>query len=117
LFADAEVITITSFISPYRIDRDYARKLHSESDLSFIEIFVDTPVEVCEQRDPKGLYRKARQGEIKGFTGVDDPYESPLNPEMAIKTVDKSPAQIVACILEYLLKKELILPKDDSNHR
>jgi len=108
LFVDAGVITLTSFISPYRIDRDHARKLHSESGLPFIEIFIDTPIEVCEQRDPKGLYRKARQGEIEGFTGVDDPYEIPLKPEMVIKTADNTIQQITIDILAYLSQNGLI---------
>src|SRR5512137_690122 len=81
LFADAGVITMTSFISPYRKERDLARKIHGEAGLRFVEIFVDTPVDICEERDPKGLYKKARRGELKGFTGIDDPYEEPLNPE------------------------------------
>ena len=84
LFADAGVITLTSFISPYRKDRDQARKIHEEAGLPFIEIFVDVPIEVCEKRDPKGLYKKARaalaEGKGMGFTGVDDPYEAPLAP-------------------------------------
>ena len=111
LFADAGVITLTSFISPYRADRDHARKLHNEARLPFVEIFVDTPVEVCEQRDTKGLYLKARQGEIKGFTGVDDPYEPPLKPEMLVKTAENSPEQITACILDYLFNNGLIHPR------
>lgn len=108
LFADAGVITMTSFISPYRKDRDLARKLHAESGLNFIEIFVDTPIEICEQRDPKGLFEKARKGEIKGFTGVDDPYEDPLNPELVIKTGEKAPDEIVDHILKYLISKGLL---------
>ena len=66
---------MTSFISPYRRERDLARKIHDESGLLFVEVFVDTPIDVCEERDPKGLYKKARRGELKGFTGIDDPYE------------------------------------------
>ncbi|MBU0518514.1 adenylyl-sulfate kinase [bacterium] len=103
LFADAGLITMTSFISPYREDRDQARKIHDETGLKFIEVFVDTPIEVCEVRDPKGLYKKARDGELKGFTGVDDPYEAPLNPELTIDTKSQSPEQIAADILEYLM--------------
>jgi len=105
LFADAGIITITSFISPYRNDRNRARTIHQDSGLTFIEIFIDTPVEICEERDPKGLYQKARRGEIKGFTGVDDPYEPPVNPELVLKTEDKSPEQIVDSIFEYLNKQ------------
>ena len=78
LFADTGVITITAFISPYRKDRDINRELLGER--GFIEVFCKAPLEVCEQRDPKGLYKKARAGELKGFTGIDDPYEEPLKP-------------------------------------
>ncbi len=108
LFADAALITITSFISPYRRDRDLARKIHTDAGLTFIEIFVDTPIEICEARDPKGLYQKARKGELKGFTGVDDPYEPPLNPELTIQTAKKSPQQLAENILRYLVEKHLL---------
>jgi len=104
LFADAGCITITSFISPYRKDRDRAREIHQAADLPFIEIFVDTPVEMCEERDPKGLYKKARAGQLKGFTGVDDPYEAPLHPELVLDTVELSPADCAKKIIEYLEK-------------
>ncbi len=86
LFADAGVITLTSFVSPYRADRDAVRELHRAAGLPFLEVFVDTPVAVCEQRDPKGLYAKARAGQIRGFTGVDDPYEPPPDPELTIRS-------------------------------
>ena len=109
LFADAGVITMTSFISPYRKDRDQARKIHEANGVSFIEVFVDTPVDICEQRDPKGLYQKARRGELKGFTGVDDPYESPLKPELVIKTAKKPPEKIVSELLDYLEAKGLLV--------
>ena len=108
LFADAGIITITSFISPYHADRDLARKLHKDGGLPFVEIFMDTPIDVCEQRDPKGLYKKARKGEITGFTGVDDPYEPPLKPEMVVKSAENTLQQITFDILEYLTKNELI---------
>jgi adenylylsulfate kinase len=85
LFADSGCITLTSFISPYIKDRDNARKLHEEAGLPFLEIFVDAPIDVCEKRDPKGLYKKARAGEIKGFTGIDDPYEAPQSAELTLK--------------------------------
>ncbi len=111
LFADAGVIAMTSFISPYRKDRDRARQIHVDAGIGFIEIFVDTPVELCEDRDPKGLYKKARKGEIKGFTGVDDPYEAPLHPEIVIKTGEKSPQDIAAEILAYLQEQGYV------NHR
>jgi adenylylsulfate kinase len=103
LFADAGVITMTSFISPYRRDRDLARDLHRDAGLRFIEVFVDTPLEVCEARDPKGLYKKARRGELKGFTGIDDPYEPPLHPELIVNTV-RVPEEVAAQILAYLIE-------------
>lgn len=108
LFSDAAAIAITSFISPYRRDRDLARRIHNETGLNFIEIFVDAAVEVCEKRDPKGLYQKARKGELKGFTGVDDPYEPPLNPELTIDTANKSPQELTEIILKYLIEHKLL---------
>ena len=84
LFADAGVVALVPVISPYRAGRDHARTIHEAVGLTFLEVFVDTPIEVCEQRDPKGLYRKARAGEITGFTGIDDPYEAPLAPDLHI---------------------------------
>ncbi|XP_020679075.1 adenylyl-sulfate kinase 3 isoform X2 [Dendrobium catenatum] len=86
LFADSGLICIASLISPYRRDRDSCRALLPES--SFIEVFMNIPLEICEARDPKGLYKLARQGNIKGFTGIDDPYETPLNCEIEIKPED-----------------------------
>ncbi|WP_067967680.1 adenylyl-sulfate kinase [Mycolicibacter icosiumassiliensis] len=82
LFCEAGVVALTAFISPYRVDRDGVRSTLAEND--FVEIFIDTPIEICEQRDPKGLYKKVRAGEIKGFTGIDDPYEAPVNPELRL---------------------------------
>jgi adenylylsulfate kinase len=102
LFADCGVITMTSFISPYRKDRDLVRQLHEESSLPFVEIHVATSIETCEQRDPKGLYRKARAGQITGFTGIDDPYEPPLSPEVKLDAAITSPAESAMLILEYL---------------
>lgn len=102
LFVDAGVITMTSFISPYRSDRDAARKTVGEG--NFFEIFCDTPIEVCEQRDPKGLYKKARAGEIKGFTGIDDPYEAPLNPELVIDNSKCTPQEAAVRLIELLEK-------------
>lgn len=84
LMVDAGLIVVTAFISPFSRDRETARKLFAPSD--FVEIYVDTPLNVCEQRDPKGLYQKARKGVIKDFTGVDSPYESPENPELVLRT-------------------------------
>ncbi|MCF7809921.1 adenylyl-sulfate kinase [bacterium] len=108
LFADAGIITITSFISPYRSDRDRARKIHDDKGLHFIEIFVDTPIEICEDRDPKGLYKKARAGELKGFTGIDDPYEPPVNPDYVLKTAEKSPELLSLELIEYLINNGLL---------
>ncbi len=88
LFCEAGVIAITAFISPYRVDRDRVRATLPAGD--FIEIFVDAPIEVCEARDPKGLYKKARAGELKGFTGIDDPYEAPLKAELVLNAATKS---------------------------
>ena len=112
LFADAGVIMLTSFISPYRKDRDQARKIHEEAGLSFIEIFVDVPIDQCEQRDPKGLYKKAREalaaGKGMGFTGVDDPYEAPLKPELIIHNDKVTPQEAAAQVLAYLEEKGLL---------
>jgi len=95
LFADSGCLAITSFISPYRADRARVRASHEAAGLSFLEVFIDTPLEVCERRDPKGLYKKARAGEITGFTGIDDPYEAPDRPEIHVRT-DGQP--IEACV-------------------
>ncbi|KID99414.1 adenylyl-sulfate kinase, partial [Metarhizium majus ARSEF 297] len=111
LFADSSTIAITSFISPYRADRDVARQLHAASQdvkdepIPFVEVFVDVPLEVAEQRDPKGLYKKARAGEIKEFTGISAPYEEPINPEITIKTHENSVEECVAQIVNWLLEK------------
>jgi adenylylsulfate kinase len=105
LFADAGVITLTSFVSPYRADRDLVRQLHDAAKLPFIEVFIDTPVDVCEQRDPKGLYKKARNGEIPNFTGVNDPYEPPLKPEVVLKTAEHKLEVCVAQLGEYLRQR------------
>lgn len=100
LFVDAGIITLTAFISPYMADRDAARQTVGNDD--FFEVFCDAPIEVCEDRDPKGLYIKARAGEIKGFTGIDDPYESPQSPEMVIKTEAVTPQQGAAMVIDML---------------
>jgi len=102
LFSEAGLIAITAFISPYRIDRDRVRKLLPEGD--FIEIFVDTPLEVCERRDPKGLYKKARSGELKGFTGIDDPYEAPSQAEIILESGSKTPEELAQEVIDYLTK-------------
>lgn len=100
LFAEAGVVAITAFISPYRADRDRVRSTLNDGD--FVEIFVDAPLEVCEARDPKGLYKKARAGELKGFTGIDDPYEAPLKPELRLDATTKSAEELADEVLEYL---------------
>jgi len=100
LFADAGTICITAFISPYRSDRDFVRSIVPAG--RFIEIFVNAPIELCAQRDPKGLYRKARAGEIKDFTGISAPYEAPLKPEMELLTGQSSAIECVGQVLAYL---------------
>lgn len=102
LLGDAGVVALVPLISPYRADRDLVRALHAEADLPFVEVFVDTPVELCEQRDPKGLYRKARAGEITGFTGIDDPYEAPPSPELVLRPDDGDPAAMASLVLAAL---------------
>ncbi|TPX55626.1 adenylyl-sulfate kinase [Powellomyces hirtus] len=105
LFADAAVVAITSFISPYREDRDIARKLHEDAKLPFVEVYVDVPLEVAEQRDPKGLYKKARAGEIKEFTGIDAPYEAPSQAEIHLQADKLSVEESVQKIFSYLQEK------------
>ena len=85
LFADAGVVALVSLVSPYRADRDRVREAHAADGVPFAEVFVDTPLEICEQRDPKGMYARARAGEITHFTGVDDPYEAPLRPDLLLR--------------------------------
>ncbi len=106
LFVDAGIITCTSFISPYRADREAAREVVGND--RFVEVFVEAPLETCEQRDPKGLYKKARAGEIKGFTGIDDPYEAPENPELVIRTDKLSPQESTVAILNLLEERNLV---------
>jgi bifunctional enzyme CysN/CysC len=88
LFADAGVVALVPLISPYRADRDRARAAHAAAGLPFLEVYVDTPLAECERRDPKGLYAKARAGELKGFTGIDDPYEAPVAPDLVLTPAD-----------------------------
>jgi bifunctional enzyme CysN/CysC len=99
LFADAGVVALVPLISPYRAARDRARQVHEVAGLPFLEVFVDTPIELCEQRDPKGLYAKARAGEIRGFTGIDDPYEAPLAPEVVLRPEHGDPAAMAAAVI------------------
>lgn len=102
LFADAGVVALVPVISPYRADRDRVRSIHELAGLPFVEVFVDTPLEVCEARDPKGLYAKARAGEITGFTGIDDPYEAPESPELRLTPDDGGPDAQAARVLALL---------------
>ncbi len=106
LFADAGSIVMTAFISPYRADRDQARALIAEG--RFIEVFVDCPLEVCEERDTKGLYKKARAGEIKEFTGISAPYESPLNPEVTVNSAELSIEACAGAVVSALVKAGLV---------
>ncbi len=108
LFADTGVLTFTSFISPYRVDRDQARKIHEEIGLPFIEVFVSAPLEVCEKRDPKGLYQKAREGKIPEFTGISAPYEEPLKPEIVLDVAKLSPQEAAAEVINYLTERKLL---------
>ena len=103
LFVDSGVITIVSFISPYRADRDAVRELFSTKK-DFLEVYMDIPIADCEKRDPKGLYAKARQGLIQGFTGVNDPYEEPLKPELRYTDPDATPQDMAVDMIKYLEK-------------
>ena len=106
LFAEAGLLVLTAFVSPYRRDRDAVRSRLEEGD--FVEVFVDAPLEICEQRDPKGLYRKARAGEIQGMTGIDDPYESPERPELVLSSGQDSAESLADEVLRYLRAAEKI---------
>lgn len=108
LFCDTSVITLSSFVSPYREDRDLVRALHEDAGIPFVEVFMKTSLAEAEKRDPKGLYKKARAGEIKNFTGIDDPYEEPLNAELILDTEELSLEQEVEVLLDYLNKNGLI---------
>lgn len=108
LFVDSGVIALSSFISPYAADRDRVRELHMESGCAFIEIFVDCSLEVAESRDPKGLYKKARAGEIKNFTGIDDPYEAPNNAEVVLNSHEMSLEKEVEILLALLNDRGII---------
>tara|TARA_R110002096_G_scaffold364311_2_gene557413 strand:+ start:22705 stop:23367 length:663 start_codon:yes stop_codon:yes gene_type:complete len=109
LFGDAGVISLSSFISPYKADRDEVRSLHESAGLNFIEVFVDCSLAEAEKRDPKGLYKKARAGEIKNFTGIDDPYEAPVNPEIHLHTDEMTLEQEVAIVMDHLQSNGYIL--------
>ena len=102
LLADAGIVVVTAFISPYQNDRRRARAIACEAGLDFFEIYVAAPLEVCEQRDTKGLYKKARAGQLKDFTGIDAPYEAPESAEVTVATDKQSITESVAQILEFL---------------
>jgi bifunctional enzyme CysN/CysC len=102
LFADAGVVALVPVISPYRADRSRARSIHEALGLPFVEVFVDTPLALCEARDPKGLYARARAGEITGFTGIDDPYEAPSAPDLRLTPEDGDPEAQTALVLRAL---------------
>ena len=108
LFVDGGVIVLSSFISPYVVDRQIVRELHEADNMPFIEVFVDCSLEAAEERDPKGLYKKARAGEIKNFTGIDDPYEAPEAPEVHLHTDQQSLEEEVEHLLTLLEKQGLI---------
>lgn len=107
LFADSGTIVLSSFISPFNQDRLQVRQIHEKSELPFIEIFLDTPLSTCEERDPKNLYAKARRGEIKNFTGIDSPYEVPENPELVILP-SSSPEVSANTIFDYLVDQHIL---------
>lgn len=104
IFCSAGMIALTAFVSPYRADRDRVRQLVTErgTEVDFVEVFVDTPIDICESRDPKGLYQKARAGEIKNFTGIDAPYEAPTDPELRIDGGSKSVEELAGEVVQYL---------------
>lgn len=111
LFSQAGLITLAAFVSPYRKDRDAVRAIvNAERNGDFVEVFVDTPLEVCESRDPKGLYKMARAGKIKGFTGIDAPYEPPASPEIALAGGDATPEVLAAQVVTWLEKNAILDP-------
>ncbi|XP_022121352.2 bifunctional 3'-phosphoadenosine 5'-phosphosulfate synthase isoform X2 [Pieris rapae] len=113
LFADSGVVCLCSFVSPFAEDREIARRIHTDSGLPFFEVFIDTPLEVCEQRDVKGLYKKARDGQIKGFTGITQEYERPDQPELVIETVGRSIEESTMEVIK-LLESQGIIPHYES---
>jgi adenylylsulfate kinase len=112
LFSQAGIIALTAFISPYRVDRDRIRNNLLQGE--FIEVFVDAPLDVCESRDPKGLYKKARAGEIKGFTGIDDPYEPPVSPELVLSAAKNTPDALADEVMAYLVGRGICPRLDDD---
>ncbi|TVS10025.1 MAG: adenylyl-sulfate kinase [Planctomycetaceae bacterium] len=110
LFASAGLVTLTAFVSPYRCDRDSVRQWVETNGRigDFVEVFVDTPLEICEARDPKGLYKKARSGELSGMTGIDDPYEPPERPELTLDGANRSPDELADQVIAWLQSARLI---------
>ena len=108
LFVDAGIIVLASFVSPFRADRDQVREMHRSASMPFLEVYVEVPLEVAESRDPKGLYRKARAGEIRGFTGIDQPYEAPESPELAVHTATCSVEESAAAVIAMLEAQGLV---------
>jgi adenylylsulfate kinase len=108
LFADAGLVCVVCFISPFAADRDRARQIHADAGLAFGEIFVDCPLDEAERRDPKGLYKKARAGEIASFTGINDPYEPPASPELVLRTDRMSLEEEVAAVLDLLRNMSIL---------
>lgn len=108
LMTDAGLIVLSAFISPFRSDRALVRQLMPAGE--FIEVFIDTPLAECERRDPKGLYKKARAGQLRQFTGIDSPYESPERPELRLDTLAHDPAQCAAQVLDHLQRQRLLTP-------
>lgn len=115
LMGDAGIIVPSAFISPYIADRTVAREIHEKAGIPFVEVYVDVPLDVAESRDPKGLYKKARSGEIKNFTGISAPYEAPVNPEVKIDTSKLSVNECAEKILEYLVEKNIVEKRDDAD--
>jgi bifunctional enzyme CysN/CysC len=111
LFAEAGLITLIAFISPFRAEREMARELLAPGE--FIEIFVNTPLEVCERRDPKGLYKKARRGELQNFTGLDSPYEPPIDPELTLDALNEDPSALTERIIDFMRRRGLLSIKPD----
>lgn len=108
LFVDTGVIVLSGFISPYRADRDTVREIHKSDNMPFVEVFVDVPLDVAESRDPKGLYKKARAGEIKNFTGIDDPYEAPNDPEIILNSHELSLEDEVELLINKMIETKII---------
>lgn len=102
LFADAGLVALVPLVSPYRAARERARAVHEAAGLRFLEVFVDTPLVECERRDPKGLYARARAGEISRFTGIDDPYEAPTSPDLVLRPADGSPHEMARRVIAHL---------------